>query len=85
MELAKITTKGQITIPVEIRKKLHLKPGDKVLFIEEGGKITVTNSSLAALTTIQDTLKGKATNQGLTDEQDVVNLVKQVRKQRSSK
>ena len=85
MELAKITTKGQITIPAEIRKKLHLKPGDKVLFIEEGGKITVTNSSLAALTTIQDALKGKATNRGLTNEQDIVNLVRQVRKQRSSK
>ena len=85
MELAKITTKGQITIPVEIRKKLHLKPGDKVLFIEEGNKITVTNSSLAALTTIQDKLKGEATNRGLKDEQEVVNLVKQVRRRRSSK
>ncbi|NBD33576.1 MAG: AbrB/MazE/SpoVT family DNA-binding domain-containing protein, partial [Cyanobacteria bacterium] len=40
MELAKVTSKGQITIPVEIRKQLNLKPGDKVLFIEENGKIT---------------------------------------------
>lgn len=84
MELAKITTKGQITIPVEIRKKLHLKPGDKVLFVEEGDRITVTNSSMAALTTIQDRLKGEATSSGLKDEQDVVNLVKQVRRRRRS-
>ena len=33
MELAKVTSKGQVTIPVEIRKKLGIKNGDKVLFI----------------------------------------------------
>ncbi|NCC62263.1 MAG: AbrB/MazE/SpoVT family DNA-binding domain-containing protein, partial [Verrucomicrobiae bacterium] len=32
MELAKITSKGQITIPVDIRRKLGVKEGDKVLF-----------------------------------------------------
>ena len=31
MELAKITTKGQITLRIQIRKKLNLKNGDKVL------------------------------------------------------
>ena len=44
MEIAKITSNGQITIPVEIRKELNLKPGDKVLFIKENGKITLANS-----------------------------------------
>jgi len=44
MEIAKITFNGQITIPVEIRKELNLKPGDKVLFIKENGKIILTNS-----------------------------------------
>ena len=34
MELAKVTSKGQVTIPIEIRKKLGIKNGDKVLFIE---------------------------------------------------
>ena len=33
MELAKVTSKGQVTIPIEIRKKLGIKNGDKVLFI----------------------------------------------------
>ncbi|MDR1137650.1 MAG: AbrB/MazE/SpoVT family DNA-binding domain-containing protein [Synergistaceae bacterium] len=35
MELAKVTTSGQITIPVQIRRKLGSKEGDKVMFIEE--------------------------------------------------
>ena len=31
MEIAKITSKGQITIPIAIRKLLGVKEGDKVL------------------------------------------------------
>lgn len=45
MEIAKITSKGQITIPVEIRKKLNLKDGDKVVFIEDGDRIILANAA----------------------------------------
>jgi len=83
MELAKVTSKGQITIPAEIRKKLHLKPGDKVLFIEEDDRITVVNSSLAALTTIQHQIANQAAQNELKDEQSVVDLVRTVRKKRT--
>jgi antitoxin PrlF len=43
VELAKITLRGQITIPVEIRKKLGVKDGDKVIFLEENGRIIMEN------------------------------------------
>jgi antitoxin PrlF len=33
---ATLTSKGQLTIPARLRKALHLKPGDKVVFIEDG-------------------------------------------------
>ncbi len=29
---ARITSKGQITIPVEVRRKFNLKPGDDLIF-----------------------------------------------------
>jgi AbrB family looped-hinge helix DNA binding protein len=32
---AKVTTKGQITLPAKLREDMKLRPGDKVLFIEE--------------------------------------------------
>ena len=39
---SRITSKGQITIPVEVRKKLGLKPGTRVWFIEnENGEYTL--------------------------------------------
>ena len=34
MNLAKISANGQVTVPMEIRKKLNLKEGDKILFFE---------------------------------------------------
>ncbi|MDR2157041.1 MAG: type II toxin-antitoxin system PrlF family antitoxin, partial [Clostridiales Family XIII bacterium] len=45
MEVAKITSRGQITIPIDIRKKLGVKEGDKVVFIEDGGRIVVANAT----------------------------------------
>jgi len=33
MPLSTLTSKGQITVPIEIRKSLHLMAGDKVEFI----------------------------------------------------
>ena len=39
MEYSSITTKGQITIPVRIRKALGLKAGGKVAFQIEGNYV----------------------------------------------
>ena len=32
MPFATVTSKGQITIPIEIRSELEIKPGDKIMF-----------------------------------------------------
>jgi antitoxin PrlF len=40
-EQAKITSKGQITVPLKIRNELGVKPGDSVVFEKEGDKVTV--------------------------------------------
>ena len=37
-----LTSKGQITIPIEVRKRLRLKPGDRIEFtVEEDGTATM--------------------------------------------
>jgi AbrB family looped-hinge helix DNA binding protein len=81
MDLAKITTRGQITIPVEIRKKLGVKDGDKVIFLEENGRIIMENAAMVALKNAQDAFAGEAERLGLKTEQDVVALVKEVRRE----
>jgi len=76
MELAKVTSKGQITIPVEIRKKLGIKNGDKVLFIEDAGRIYMMNSSMEALREAQIAFKGEAERLGLKNDDDVMEMIK---------
>jgi antitoxin PrlF len=38
---SRITSKGQVTIPVELRRELGLEPGDRVEFVRENGSIQV--------------------------------------------
>ena len=39
--LSTITTKGQVTIPIEIRKRLKVEPHDKIAFILDGDQVRV--------------------------------------------
>ena len=82
MELAKITLRGQITIPKEIRRRLGLKDGDKVVFIEENGRIIIENAAMVALRNAQEAFAGEAERMSLKSEQQVVDIVKEVRRER---
>ncbi len=37
MARTRITSKGQVTIPKDVRERLGLRPGDEIEFAEEGG------------------------------------------------
>jgi len=41
MIVAKITSKGQVTIPKKVREKLGVQPGEAVGFDEKGGVIFI--------------------------------------------
>ena len=40
----RVTTKGQVTIPKEVRDKLGIQPGSDVGFAEEGGQVVLVNN-----------------------------------------
>ena len=82
MELAKVTTKGQITIPKSIRDLLDLKEGSKILFIQKGNDVVIQNSAMLALEKIQKAFEGEAERLGLETEEDVVKMIKEFRKNR---
>ena len=85
MELAKITSKGQITIPIAIRRQLGVKEGDKVMFVQEGNRIVMMNASLKALSDAQKAFTVVADELGIQTEQDVVHMVEAIRAERASK
>jgi len=37
----KLSTKGQVTVPSEARKRFKLNVGDLIVFIEEDGKLVL--------------------------------------------
>ena len=65
----KVTTKGQVTIPVNIREKLGITPTAEVDFVEERGRVyLVKRKGNKAATQKFRTLRGIATVKMTTDE-----------------
>jgi AbrB family looped-hinge helix DNA binding protein len=83
MDIAKVTSKGQITIPRDIRAKMDLKKGDKILIFEDNGKFFFQNSASVALRTFQESMKGEAEKAGFNDPDDVVKYIKSRRSKRN--
>ena len=79
MNLAKVSANGQVTVPVEIRRRLQLKEGDKLLFIERDGQIVIDNASATAIIRAQDAFAEAAKDFGVSGVDDVQNLVNEVR------
>jgi AbrB family looped-hinge helix DNA binding protein len=57
---AKVTSKGQITLPSQVRNRLKVGPGDRVVFVESNdGEITVRSRS-GTLGDMKGMVRGKA-------------------------
>lgn len=46
---AKVTSKGQVTVPKEVREKMGLSVGDEIEFVEEDGKYLIRKRIIASL------------------------------------
>ena len=73
---AKVMAKGQITIPKEV---LGVTSGDRVTFIVEGNTVRIVNSAVYAMQVLQNEMAGEAERTGLTSDDDVMTLVKELR------
>ena len=59
MNIARVSHNGQITVPVEVRKTLKIKAGDKIVFFQkDNGEIVVNNFALMALEEAQEAVMG---------------------------
>ena len=71
--------KGQITIPKEIHDVLSVLCGDQVAFVAAGNTIRMVNSAVYAMQMFQREMAGEAARIGLTSEDDVMGLVRELR------
>lgn len=76
---AKVMSKGQVTIPKDVREVLGVGTGDRITFVVNNGEVKVINSAVYAMKLLQDKMVGEADKAGIKNEQDVVDLVKSVR------
>ena len=76
---AKVMSKGQVTIPKDVRAVLGVKSGDKVTFIVEGDVVRVVNAASYAMQVLQQQMAGEAAKAGIASEEDVAELVSTMR------
>ncbi len=46
LDMAKVTSKGQVVIPQEARKAFGISTGDRVLFIKKGNELVIRKAQL---------------------------------------
>jgi AbrB family looped-hinge helix DNA binding protein len=76
---AKVMSKGQITLPVDIRRNLRLSTGDRVALIYENGRVILMNPAIYAMEELQQAMAGEWEKAGINSEEDVVALCRETR------
>lgn len=67
MAEAAVTSKGQITIPAEIRKQLNLNPQDKVVFTLLPNGTTVMRAKTRSVRSLRGSVKSKKKRVSIND------------------
>ena len=76
---AKVKSNGQVTIPKDVREILGISSGDRITFVVENGNVRLINSAVYAMQLLQAQMANEAENTGLTSDEAIMDLVKEVR------
>lgn len=81
VDIGTVSARGQVAIPSEIRERMNLKEGEKLLFMLEGDSLFIKKVSSMSWDEVTRPLRAAAKKAGLT-ESDVPGIIERVRKQR---
>lgn len=79
VDSAKVMSKGQITLPKDIREALQLNSGDRITLVYENGQVIMMNSAVYALRMLNSGMRGEAEKAGLKTEEDIDRLISEIR------
>ena len=79
VENAKVMEKGQITLPQDICTRIGIGTGDRVTLVCEGDRVILMNAAVYAMRTFQRGMAGEWEKAGIHSDEDVMDLVKEVR------
>ena len=81
MDIARISSKGQMTVPISVRKALNLKSGDKVVILEDNGRYYIENAAMLAFNRVEEAFSGEAEKAGFKTEEDLQRYAEEIRKE----
>lgn len=77
---ARVMSKGQVTIPKNVRAALGIETGDRVTFIVDGNNVRVVNSAVYALMRFQEQMQGEAERAGFVNEDNIAEWITKSRR-----
>ena len=80
-QVVKITSKGQLTLPVEFRRDLDLKRGSYLLVNKMGEKYILMEKIENSPLDMINEIFGKEAKKKLIKEEDITNAIEEVREQ----
>ena len=63
-----VTAKGQIVIPVELRRKYGIKSGTRIVITDNGDSITLKPITEQYISSLRGSLRGKSVLKALVEE-----------------
>ncbi len=81
IEIGKISSRGQVAIPADIRNQLGLEEGTKILFFTENETLMIKKVTEQTFAEITKPLKQAAKKSGMNEE-DAPEIVQRFRKSR---
>lgn len=79
IDIGTVSARGQVAIPSEMREKMHLKDGEKVVFVLEGDTLLMKKVSSISWEEITRPLREAARKSGLK-QSDIPRIIDEVRK-----
>ena len=79
LNTAKVMSKGQITLPIDIRKNMRLSTGDRIALIYENDRVIMINPAIYAMETLQKEMKVEWEKAEINNEEDIINLCREIR------
>ncbi|GHS95260.1 hypothetical protein AGMMS50276_10160 [Synergistales bacterium] len=76
---ATVMAKGQIPLSKDIRERLGVGVGDRVTLVCQNDRVIMMNSAIYAMKLLQDGMDGEFEKAGIRNDDDVMNLVAEVR------
>ena len=80
VENAKVMSKGQITLPKEIRNKLGVATGDRVTLIYDGEQVIMMNAAVYAMKMLQRDMSDISYKTDLDSDEKIISMVAEERK-----